>query len=110
MNFLHLSCGLGLRYGTPIGPVRLDVGYRIPGAQFPKSANMFQQGDPGTIYGAPIAFDANVLDLFAQGIELRRASEQAGFSDGDFVEQLPEFHLPVRVRGKKIPILARRSD
>ena len=27
---LHLSCGVGARYGTPVGPIRLDVGYRIP--------------------------------------------------------------------------------
>jgi len=29
----HLSVGPGLRYRTPIGPVRLDVGYRVPGLQ-----------------------------------------------------------------------------
>ena len=29
----HLSTGPGVRYLTPIGPVRLDFGYRIPGAQ-----------------------------------------------------------------------------
>jgi outer membrane protein insertion porin family/translocation and assembly module TamA len=27
----HVSCGLGLRYETPVGPVRLDVAYRVPG-------------------------------------------------------------------------------
>jgi outer membrane protein insertion porin family/translocation and assembly module TamA len=26
---LHLSCGAGVRYDTPLGPIRLDVGYRI---------------------------------------------------------------------------------
>lgn len=26
---LHVAAGLGLRYGTPIGPLRLDVGYRL---------------------------------------------------------------------------------
>ena len=31
----HLSCGAGARYDTPVGPIRLDIGYRIPGAQFP---------------------------------------------------------------------------
>ncbi|WP_437654240.1 BamA/OMP85 family outer membrane protein [Sorangium sp. So ce1182] len=26
----HLSAGVGLRYVTPVGPLRLDVGYRVP--------------------------------------------------------------------------------
>ncbi len=29
----HLSTGLGLRYSTPVGPIRADVGYRIRCAQ-----------------------------------------------------------------------------
>lgn len=29
----HVSAGLGLRYATPVGPVRVDVGYRVPCAQ-----------------------------------------------------------------------------
>jgi len=29
----HLSVGSGLRYHTPIGPIRFDVGYRVPGWQ-----------------------------------------------------------------------------
>jgi outer membrane protein insertion porin family/translocation and assembly module TamA len=29
----HLTAGLGLRYVTAIGPIRLDVGYRVPRAQ-----------------------------------------------------------------------------
>lgn len=33
LNVPHLSVGPGLRYQTPVGPVRLDVGYRVPGAQ-----------------------------------------------------------------------------
>jgi outer membrane protein insertion porin family/translocation and assembly module TamA len=32
-SHLHLSCGLGVRYDTPVGPIRLDVGYRIQPAQ-----------------------------------------------------------------------------
>jgi outer membrane protein insertion porin family/translocation and assembly module TamA len=28
-DHLHLSCGLGARYDTPVGPIRLDIGYRI---------------------------------------------------------------------------------
>lgn len=33
LTHLHLSCGAGGRYDTPVGPIRLDVGYRIPGMQ-----------------------------------------------------------------------------
>lgn len=29
----HVSVGPGIRYVTPIGPLRLDVGYRLPGLQ-----------------------------------------------------------------------------
>ena len=34
LNVPHLSVGPGLRYLTPVGPFRLDVGYRVPGAQW----------------------------------------------------------------------------
>lgn len=33
LTHLHLSCGGGGRYDTPVGPIRLDIGYRIPGMQ-----------------------------------------------------------------------------
>jgi outer membrane protein insertion porin family/translocation and assembly module TamA len=29
LDHLHLSCGAGGRYDTPVGPIRLDIGYRI---------------------------------------------------------------------------------
>lgn len=28
-DHLHLSCGSGARYDTPVGPIRLDIGYRV---------------------------------------------------------------------------------
>ena len=33
LNVPHLSVGPGIRYLTPVGPFRLDIGYRVPGAQ-----------------------------------------------------------------------------
>jgi outer membrane protein insertion porin family/translocation and assembly module TamA len=32
-DHLHLSCGAGARYDTPAGPIRLDIGFRIPWLQ-----------------------------------------------------------------------------
>jgi len=47
-NVPHLSPGVGLRYMTPIGPVRLDVGWRVPGAQYiGKSELPPDEGRPG---------------------------------------------------------------
>ncbi len=37
-NVPHLSPGVGLRYATPVGPLRLDLAYRVPYAQ-----EMFQR-------------------------------------------------------------------
>lgn len=33
LTHLHLSCGAGGRYDTPVGPIRVDIGYRIQPAQ-----------------------------------------------------------------------------
>lgn len=63
-NYPHLSCGVGLRYDTPIGPIRVDVGYRIPGAQFPSGADPRREGTPSTIFGAPIAIAFGLGEAF----------------------------------------------
>ena len=64
LDYPHLSCGLGLRYDTPIGPVRLDAGYRIPGAQVAKGTDSRIDGDPGTLYGVPIALAFGIGEAF----------------------------------------------
>ena len=64
LNYPHLSCGLGFRYDTPIGPIRIDAGYRIPGAQIPGSVDPRTEGDPGTVFGAPIAFAFGLGESF----------------------------------------------
>jgi outer membrane protein insertion porin family/translocation and assembly module TamA len=59
----HLSAGLGFRYGTPIGPVRLDIGYRIPGLQYPASAED-EEFEPGETFGLPIAISFGIGEPF----------------------------------------------
>jgi outer membrane protein assembly factor BamA len=61
-NRLHLSVGAGLRYGTPVGPVRFDLGFRVPGMQAPKDAA--DEGVPGTILGAPLAASFGIGEAF----------------------------------------------
>lgn len=60
----HVSAGGGLRYDTPVGPLRLDVGYRIPGLQNIGSDLSRQQERPGTVFGAPIAISIAVGQAF----------------------------------------------
>jgi outer membrane protein insertion porin family/translocation and assembly module TamA len=57
----HLSAGLGFRYDTPVGPVRLDVGYRIPHLQAPAAPD---EGTPQTTFGLPLAFSFGIGEAF----------------------------------------------
>jgi outer membrane protein insertion porin family/translocation and assembly module TamA len=61
VGYPHLSCGPGLRYDTPIGPVRVDIGFRIPGLQVPSG---IQEGNPGTIFGIPAALAFGIGEAF----------------------------------------------
>ncbi len=63
-NRPHLSCGLGGRYDTPVGPVRLDVAYRIPGMQTLGGADRRDERDPPTLFGAPIALQVGIGESF----------------------------------------------
>lgn len=55
-NFPHISVGPGLRYDTPVGPLRLDIGYRLPFAQqIGQAEPRADEGTPQTIFGLPIA-------------------------------------------------------
>jgi outer membrane protein insertion porin family/translocation and assembly module TamA len=39
LDHMHLSCGAGARYDTPVGPIRLDIGYRVQPLQVLGFAN-----------------------------------------------------------------------
>jgi outer membrane protein insertion porin family/translocation and assembly module TamA len=58
----HLSVGGGLRYDTPVGPIRLDLGFRIPGAQAPTGAA--DEGTPATMLGLPLALSFGIGEAF----------------------------------------------
>jgi outer membrane protein insertion porin family/translocation and assembly module TamA len=58
----HLSLGIGLRYDTPVGPIRLDAGYRVPGLQAP--ANSADEGVPTKTFGAPLALSFGIGEAF----------------------------------------------
>jgi outer membrane translocation and assembly module TamA len=52
----HLSVGPGLRYTTPVGALRLDIGYRVPGAQQIGHSDLLKDeggGDLGTLFNIP---------------------------------------------------------
>ncbi len=76
-NRPHLSCGAGARYDTPVGPVRLDIGYRIPGLQgtdtlvssgaAPAGSKAYDdqiEGEPPTILGLPIGVAFGIGEAF----------------------------------------------
>jgi len=61
-NRPHLSVGIGFRYDTPIGPIRLDTGYRVPGLQAPAGA--VDEGVPEPTFGLPIAISFGIGEAF----------------------------------------------
>ncbi|HEY5961168.1 MAG TPA: POTRA domain-containing protein [Polyangiaceae bacterium] len=61
LNRPHLSVGSGLRYDTPVGPVRLDLGFRIPGLQSPSAQD---EGTPTQTLGLPIALSFGIGESF----------------------------------------------
>jgi outer membrane protein insertion porin family/translocation and assembly module TamA len=60
----HLSCGLGARYDTPVGPIRLDIGYRLPGLQVLEPVDAREEGEPGTLLGLPVAISLGIGEAF----------------------------------------------
>jgi len=71
LDHLHLSCGLGAAYDTPVGPIRVDIGYRIQPLQVIgyKSETAAANADPvngtqPTIFGVPLALAIGIGQAF----------------------------------------------
>jgi outer membrane protein insertion porin family/translocation and assembly module TamA len=60
----HLSCGGGGRYDTPAGPIRLDVGYRIPGMQVLGGLTPDEREPSTFIGGIPIAVHIGIGEAY----------------------------------------------
>lgn len=58
---LHAACGFGPRYDTPVGPIRVDVAYRIPGLQ---NLTDRVEGRPRDLLGAPINISFGIGEAF----------------------------------------------
>ena len=70
-KYIHLSCGVGARYDTPVGPIRLDVGYRIQPLQILGYANETaagtkepENGLPPEFLGVPIAVSFGIGEAY----------------------------------------------
>jgi outer membrane protein insertion porin family/translocation and assembly module TamA len=59
----HLSCGFGPRFDTPVGPIRLDVGYRVPGAQV-LGTEARNEGPTNDLLGLPINISFGIGEAF----------------------------------------------
>jgi outer membrane protein insertion porin family/translocation and assembly module TamA len=56
----HVSCGVGMRYQTPAGPIRFDVAYRIPGLNpLPGDPDY-----PGDFFGLPVAIAFGIGEAY----------------------------------------------
>jgi outer membrane protein insertion porin family/translocation and assembly module TamA len=70
-DYLHMSCGFGGRYDTPVGPIRLDLGWRVPWLQMlgePNESKALQRdptwGTQPLIAGLPIALAFGLGEAF----------------------------------------------
>jgi outer membrane protein assembly factor BamA len=64
LTHLHLACGGGGRYDTPVGPVRLDVGYRIPGMQVLGGLTRDEKRPETFAFGIPIAVSLGIGEAY----------------------------------------------
>lgn len=62
----HIAPGFGLRYATPIGPIRFDVGYRVPYLQQigQRNVDTTRERIPDDLLGLPIALQFGLGEAY----------------------------------------------
>jgi outer membrane protein insertion porin family/translocation and assembly module TamA len=68
LRYLHMSCGLGARYDTPVGPIRLDIGYRIQPLQLVGEPNEAAAFNKDATFGLPPVLFYTIPAAIAFGI------------------------------------------
>jgi outer membrane translocation and assembly module TamA len=69
-QYPHLSVGPGVRYESPVGPIRLDFGIRVPGAQawgqkeLPSDPASHGQERPDFFFDLPVAVQLAIGDAY----------------------------------------------
>jgi outer membrane protein assembly factor BamA len=71
LGHLHLSCGVGVAYDTPVGPIRADIGYRVQPLQVlgykseaDAAAADHVNGTQTTLLNVPIAIAVGIGEAF----------------------------------------------
>jgi outer membrane protein assembly factor BamA len=71
LGHLHLSCGVGAAYDTPVGPIRADIGYRVQPLQvvgYKNEVSAFNadnvNGLPPKLLGLPIGLAIGIGQAF----------------------------------------------
>jgi outer membrane protein insertion porin family/translocation and assembly module TamA len=64
LNHLHLSCGAGARYDTPVGAIRLDVAYRIVEVINPTATDTLEEGTQPKLFYVPMAISFGIGEAF----------------------------------------------
>lgn len=65
-KYPHLSVGPGVRYESPVGPLRLDFGIRVPGWQAigERSLPLSHGKEPADLFGVPATINLALGDAF----------------------------------------------
>jgi outer membrane protein insertion porin family len=66
-NYISHAIGVGVRYKTPIGPVRFDFGYNLNPPKFPETQDItLPNGNKGTLFVPQQASHFNVYFSIGQ--------------------------------------------